>query len=158
MKFFVFVGSFAQILPITNITTTPLLTDNEIATGYFGLKLMIRIEAADLYESCRWLKDESTIRTIFNKFISCSYDNVETESHHFSCVEENQVIAATVTFVSALDKADSGNYRVQCRNASLTEFIIAQLNIMVMGKSSCCKFKVLSTASGKAIEGTKISQ
>ena len=119
---------------------------------------MIQIEAADLYESCRWLKDESFIGTIFSKFASCSNNNVEIENHDFNYVEENQVVTAAIAFVSLVDIQDNGNYRVECRDASLTEFIIAQLNIMVMGKSRCCKFKVLSTASGKAIEGTKISQ
>ena len=38
-----------------------------------------------------------------------------------------------------MDIDDSGNYRVQCLDSSLKEFIIAQLNIMVMGKSRCYK-------------------
>ena len=100
---------------------------------------MIRIEAADLYQSCSWRKDESSIRTIFSKFISCSNNNAETENHHFSCVEENQVVTATVTFVSAVDIDDNGNYQVRCLDDSLKEFIIAQLNITVIGKTSCYK-------------------
>ena len=135
LNFFVYVGSFAQILPITNITTTPLLPDNKITTGYSGLEMMIRIEAADLYESCRWLKDKSSIGTIFSIIISCNTNFVESENHQFNCFEENQVITATVTFVSPVDIDDSGNYRVQCLDGSLKEFIIAQLNIMVMGKT-----------------------
>ena len=98
---------------------------------------MIRIEAADLYQSCGWLKDESSIRTIFSKFISCSNNNVKTNNHQFNCVEENQVVTATLTFVSPVDIDDSGNYRVQCLDSSLTEFTIAQLNVMVMGKTNC---------------------
>ena len=139
-KFFVFVGSFAQTLQITNITTTPFLSNNEIATGYNGLKLMIRIEAADLYQVCRWLKKGISIGTIFNRNfndITCNTNNVRTENHHFSCVEENQVVTATVAFVSPVDINDNGNYQVECSDASLAEFIIAQINIMVMGKTSC---------------------
>ena len=100
---------------------------------------MTRIEAPDLYQSCDWLKNESAIRPIFNQFISCSNNNVETENHHFSCVEENQVVTTTVTFVSAVDIDDNGNYRVHCLDDSLKEFIIAQLNITVIGKTSCYK-------------------
>ena len=132
-----FSGSFAQSLQITNITTTPLLPNNEIATGYSGLKLMTRIEAADLYQSCSWLKNESSLRAIFNTFISCSNNNVETESHRFNCVKKKHVITATLTFVSPVDIDVSGNYRVQCLDGSLIGFIIAQLNIMVMGKTTC---------------------
>ena len=139
MNFFVFVGSFAQFLQITNITTTPFFLDNEIATGYSGLKLMIRIQAADLYQSCGWLKDENSIRAIFNKFISCTNNDAETKNHHFSCVEENEVVTATVTFVSAVDVDDNGNYRVQCLDDSLAEFIIAQLNIMAIDETNCYK-------------------
>ena len=138
-EFFVFVDSFAQFLQITNITTTPFLPDNEIATGYSGLKLMIRIEAADLYQSCSWLKDESFFWEIFNNFISCSNNNVKTNNHQFSCVEENQVVTATVTFVSAVDIDDNGNYRVQCLDDSLKDVIIAQLSITVIGETSCYK-------------------
>ena len=98
---------------------------------------MIRIEAADFYQSCRWHKDNIHFGTIFSRAISCSSINVETENHHFNCVKENQVVTATLTFVSPGDIDDSGNYRVQCLDGSLTEFIIAQLNVMVMGKTSC---------------------
>ena len=130
-EFFVFVGSFAQSLHITNITTIPFLPDNKIATGYSGLKLMIRIEAANLYQSCEWLKDESFFGVIFsrnNDVTSC--DNFEN-IHNFSCVEEKQVVTAAITKVSLVDMEDSGNYRVQCFNYDLMDFIIAQLNIMV---------------------------
>ena len=100
---------------------------------------MIRIEAADLYQSCSWWKDESSLRTIFSKFSSCSKNNNETENHHFSCVEENQVVTTTVTFVSPVDMDDNGNYRVQCLDDSLKDVIIAQLSITVIGETSCYK-------------------
>ena len=135
--FCVFVGSSTQIMEMTNITTTPFLPDNKIATGYSGLKLMIVIEAADLYQSCSWMKDGIFSMTIFNGFISCGGNNDEIKNRRFSCVKENQVVRATVTFVSSVNIDDNGNYQVQCLNDSLAEFNISQLNIMVMGKTSC---------------------
>ena len=137
---FIDLGIFAETLGITDITTTPFLPDNEIATGYSGLKLMIRIEAADRYQSCRWFKNRITFGTIFNRNpngLSCNINNVKTANHHFSCVEENKVVTATVTFVSPVDVGDNGNYQVECSDAVLEEFNISQINLTVMGKWSC---------------------
>ena len=96
---------------------------------------MIRIEAGDLYQSCDWLKDESFIGAILranaNGILSCNTNN--DQNYHFDCVEKNQLVTATVTFVSPADINDSGNYRVQCLNHDLISSIIAQLNIRVKG-------------------------
>ena len=98
---------------------------------------MIRIEAADLYQSCDWLKDESLIGAILranaNGILSCNTNN--DRNYHFNCVEENQLVTATVTFVSPADINDSGNYRVRCLNHDLISSIIAQLNIRVKGNT-----------------------
>ena len=136
---FFLIDFFAQSLQMTNITITPLLSNNEIATGFFGLKLIIRIEAADLYQSCGWLKDGTAIGAIFNNWIPCN--NEENIIHRFSCVNMNQVVTATVTFVSPVAMKNSGNYQVQCFDDNLRQFVIAQINIIVMGKTSCYKLR-----------------
>ena len=114
-----------------------MLPNNEIVTGYVGLRLMIQIKAADLYQSCDWLKDESLIGAILrgntDGILSCNTNN--DRNHHFNCIEENQLVTATVTFVSPVDIDDSGNYRVRCWNYSLITSIIAQLNIKVKGNT-----------------------
>ena len=139
LKFFSFLGSIVQALQITNITTIPFLPDNKIARRYFGLKLMIRIEAASSYRSCSWLKDETPIGVIFSDNIPCN--NEENIIYRFSCVNMSQVVTATVNFVSPVAMNNSGNYQVKCFKENLKESTIAQLTVMVMGKTSCYKLR-----------------
>ena len=109
---------------------------------------MIRIEAADLYQSCEWRKNEIPIGRIFTERGDVSCNNDKNVNHRFNCVNKDQ-LTATVTFVSPVDTDDNGNYQVRCYNDVLSEFTIAQINIIVMGKTSC--YKLLSSALFKML-------
>ena len=135
-------GSFSQHIQITsNITTSPFLPNNEVATNYPALKLMTQIENWDQYHSCLWSDGRRSLATIFSSAVPCS--NRTEPSFALTCDETNKFVTTTVAFLSPVQQEDGGLYQVFCRSLDLSEVIIAQISIMVSGKSLMAFYNIL---------------
>ena len=145
MQYFIFicsfdVGSSAQQIQLpANISTSPFLPDKVVATSYPDLKLMTQIRNTNLYFSCSWLAGSRSLATIFSgTAISCR--NRTELLFKLTCVETNNVIMATATFLSPVLKDDGGLYQVQCRFNDLSDVIIAEIYIGVSGTTDTARF------------------
>ena len=93
---------------------------------------MTQIEEANLYQSCAWQKDSANVGSIFSRdVLSCS--NRTNFFFELSCIEANNIITATATFVSPMQKDDGGVYQVQCRFTNLSEVVVAEITFMISG-------------------------
>ena len=136
-------GSFSQHIQITsNITTSPFLPNNEMAANYPALKLMTQIGNDNQYQRCSWHGGGRVLGTIFSSgVIPCS--NRTELSFKFTCDETNKFVTTTVAFLSPVQQEDGGLYQVLCRSFDLSEVIIAQVSIMVSGKSLMAFYNIL---------------
>ena len=129
---FVFFGleSVPQMQISANITTSPFLPSNVVATNYPDLKLMTQIEETDLYQSCSWYRGKISLGKIFNRgIVTCTSRTMPF--FHINWVEKNNSV--TAAFVSRVQINDSGLYQVHCRFLNLSDVIIAQMHIEVAG-------------------------
>ena len=103
-----------------------------VATSYPGFKLIAKIENADSYQSCLWQQNSAHLATIFNRgVVSCS--NRTGPQFVLTCVETSNVVTATTTFASPMQKDDGGIYQVRCFLDNFSEIIIAAIIIRVSG-------------------------
>ena len=104
-----------------------------MATNYPALELLTRIENANQYQDCLWHDGSRSLGTIFRRAVPCS--NRTEPSFELTCVETNNLVAATAAFSSPVQPEDGGLYQVLCRLFDLCEVIIVQISIIVSGKS-----------------------
>ena len=104
-----------------------------VATNYLGLKLRAKIDDAKTYFSCAWRRDSTFLSTIFSRsVISCNVNRTEPV-FELTCIESSTTVTATAAFVSPVQENDSGSYQVRCRLQDLSEIIIAEITIEVLG-------------------------
>ena len=125
----------------TNITTSPFLPNNVIATNYSNLKLMAQIEEINSYFYCSWFGDDRLLATIFSSG-SFLCRNRTVTSFYLTCVETNNVVTVTATFTSPVQENDGRVYQIRCRVFDLLEVIVAQIHIEISGNSSTIKFYI----------------
>ena len=103
-----------------------------MATNYSGLKLTAQIEDANLYLACSWYKDSTFLGTTFNRGVVPCNNRNETLIE-FTCKETNNIVTATVTFVSSVGENDGDLYQILCFYPNFFDVVIAQRSIEVSG-------------------------
>ena len=118
----------------TSITTLPFLPNNVVVTDYNSFMIMIQIENAGFYQGCFWLRNSSFIGAIFSReSVVCNNRTDSATGFKFTCVEANNIIKATATYMSPVQEHDSSLHQVFCRLHDLSEVVIAQIDIKVSG-------------------------
>jgi len=127
---------FFPILPLT-ITTIPFLPNEEVATNYTELQLVVEIHDAENYFICEWHGPSITSIAILNNTnqnIECK--NQTTSAIQTTCFYSNGIVTATLHFLAPINVNQAGFYFVGCMILDSSNFIeiVAQIYIEISGK------------------------
>ena len=111
-----------------------------MATNYPDLKLVTQIQNKNWYQDCLWHDGVRSSGTIFSSAVPCS--NRTEPRFELTCLETNNFVTATATFLLPVQEEDGGLYQVLCRLFDLSEVIIAKISITVSGKSLMAFFNL----------------
>jgi len=94
---------------------------------------MIQIENTDKYQLCEWFYDRGSAGAIFNRNVVACTNRTEP-LFKITCVEINNVVSATATFMEPVTQDDGVLYEVRCRFLlNFSQISIAQIHLNVSG-------------------------
>ena len=112
-----------------NVTTTPHLPENILASGYSGLKLTTRYIDQNFVE-CSWRFQSQSVA--FVNFVSCF--NVTQSGLQTTCMRDNNVTTTSLVVSYPLNTTtNSVEFLLQCRTASDRIETIASINVSIQG-------------------------
>ena len=117
------------------ITTSPELPENKIATNYVGLMLTTQFQPQSSYTGCSWVA-QSIGGTIFFRTIANScFDDSSNSLAEVQCTEDNNGITTTLRITSALHET-TDEFSVKCQTTNSALVTVATRTITIAGINS----------------------
>ena len=130
------------------ITTTPELLENKLATNYVGLTLTTQFVLQSSYAGCSWVARSIGGEISFHNLAKSCFNDSSNSLAEVQCTEDNNGnIATTLHITTALNNQTDEEFLVRCTIANSAPVTIATRTITIAGKNNTITYALYISRS-----------